>query len=168
MGKQIHMSECAQYHVILWTPSSDCRSNRYWFRNYIYCIGELTVYLTILYYTILYYTILYYTILYYTILYYTTFVLQLLPVNSLYASPLNIRLLDERLFGWKPLVGVHSVSDVHMLHSGPHSGPRDLFSIARGASSSHLSIPRPQTYTCMLVYMYNNACMWAFIVCRCT
>ena len=59
-------------------------------------------------------------------------------------------------------MGVHSVSDVHMLHSGPQSGPRDLFSIARGASSSHLSTQTTDAY----VSMYVQQCMCAFIVCR--
>lgn len=50
-------------------------------------------------------------------------------------------------------MGVHSVSDVHMLHSGPQSGPRDLFSIARGASSSHLGTQTTDLYAYVSMYV---------------
>ena len=56
-------------------------------------------------------------------------------------------------------MGVNSVSDVHMLHSGPQSGPRDLFSIARGASSSHLSTQTTDTYASMYVQQCMHVCI---------
>jgi hypothetical protein len=34
---------------------------------------------------------------------------QYLPIDELYMPPLNIRLLDHRTFGLKPLVGTHTI-----------------------------------------------------------
>lgn len=73
--------------------------------------------------------------------------LQLLPTESQFSSPLTIRLLDERLFGWKPLVGVLSIPDVRKMHQSGPSGPRELATTTRGASSIYcLGTQTPQTY----------------------
>ena len=38
------------------------------------------------------------------------FTFQEVPKNPHYASPLEMRILDDRAFGWKPLIGSHVMS----------------------------------------------------------
>ena len=44
---------------------------------------------------------------------------QFLPVEELYTPPLNIRLLDHRSFGVKPLVGTHMIKSLQEYRRDP-------------------------------------------------
>jgi len=49
----------------------------------------------------------------------TSSLLQFLPVEELYTPPLNIRLLDHRSFGVKPLVGTHMIKSLQEYRRDP-------------------------------------------------
>ena len=60
-----------------------------------------------------------------------------MPKNPHYASPLNIKLLDERLFGWTSVVGASVVSLGPILSGGQDK----LESLAKGGD--HTVCTRP-------------------------
>jgi len=48
---------------------------------------------------------------------------QMLPREELYTPPITIQLRDNRLFGRKPLVGVHTVRSLEMFRCEPAEAP---------------------------------------------
>lgn len=49
----------------------------------------------------------------------TTIPIQELPIMELYMPPLNVRLLDHRTFGLKPLVGTHTIQSLKEYRRDP-------------------------------------------------
>ena len=48
---------------------------------------------------------------------------QMLPKEELYTPPITIQVRDNRLFGRKPLVGVHTVHSLEMFRCEPARTP---------------------------------------------
>ena len=46
----------------------------------------------------------------------------MLPKEELYTPPLNIRVKDNRQFGRKPLVGVHTIKSLEVFRCDPAAG----------------------------------------------
>jgi len=49
--------------------------------------------------------------------------LQMLPKEELYTPPITVQVRDHRLFGRKPLVGVHTVHSLEMFRCEPARAP---------------------------------------------
>ncbi len=47
---------------------------------------------------------------------------QMLPEEELYTPPLNVRVRDNRQFGRKPLVGVHTIKTLKPFRCEPITG----------------------------------------------
>ena len=67
----------------------------------------------------------------------------MLPKEEIYIPPMNIKVVDHRNFGRKPIVGLHIIKKLSRFHIDPQTELFDISSLGRSLEVSNASPASP-------------------------